>query len=261
MGFGNNPLQWTTILLALCLVGGCVTTTTSKPRIETADESEAFERHMNLAMQYIDNGNRNLANVHLEKASAIDARAAELNYGYALLYQKDGEHKLAHEYYARALRAKPGFSAARYTYAAYLFNQQEYAESAEQMAKVTEDLAYQRRAEAFYILGLSRQRLGNDGGAAEAFEKALQLSPRLAPAWLELAQIAFDQQDFPRAKRMLATFQQLSSPTAASLWLAVRVEDRFGNRDGVASEGLKLKNMFPYSEENLQYQAWLKSPK
>lgn len=53
-------------------------------------------------------------------------------------------------------------------------------------------------------------------------------------------------------------YSLLAQPTAKSLWLAVRIEDSFGNRDAAASQGLKLKNLFPYSSENLEYQKWLK---
>ena len=44
---------------------------------------------------------------------------------------------------------------------------------------------------------------------------------------------------------------------ARSLWLGLRIEHRFGNRDGVASKGLALEKLYPYSSETLEYKQWL----
>ena len=94
--------------------------------------------------------------------------------------------------------------------------------------------------------------------ALESFEKATQLTPRFAAPYLEAAEIYFAQERYPRAKNALDQYAFLARSTAKSLWLAVRLEDRFGNRDAASSQGLQLKNLFPYSKENLEYQEWLK---
>ena len=89
-------------------------------------------------------------------------------------------------------------------------------------------------------------------------DRASQLTPGFAPPYLEAAEIYFEQQKLPIAKRALDQYAYLAPPSAKSLWLAVRLEHSFGNRDGASSQGLKLKNLFPYSSENLEYQKWLK---
>ena len=82
--------------------------------------------------------------------------------------------------------------------------------------------------------------------------------PQFAPPYIEAAEIYFEQQKLPIAKRTLHQYGSLAQPTAKSLWLAVHIQSGFGNKDGAASQGLKLKNLFPYSSENLEYQKWLK---
>ncbi len=241
------------LLIAVLAIAGCVSSGSGG-----ANPDEAYRQHIKLALNYISSKNRDLARVHLEKASEFKPRSAELYNGYALLYQSEHEYELAEQHYHKALKEDKNYTLARYNFAAFLFNRGRMQEAREQMQKVTEDLGYERRAQAFYILGLSCIRLGDTEMALRSFEKATQLASGFAEPYLEAAEIYFQQKNYPLSKMALDRFRQLSQPTAQSLWLSVRVEERFGNRDNAASEGLKLKNLFPYSKENLEYQAWLK---
>ena len=244
------------LLLAVMATVGCVSSGAN--RSSGADPDAANQQHIRLALNYISSNNRDLARVHLEKAKLFNPRSAQLYNGYALLYQMEQEFKLAEQHYRKALAADSEYTLAHYNFAAFLFNQGRMQEALEQMQLVTQDLGYERRPQAFYILGLCQKRLGDIEAAVESFEKATQLSAGFAPPYIEAADIYFQQQNYPLSKMALDRFRQLSKPTAKSLWLSIRIEQLFGNRDTVASEGLKLKNLFPYSKENLEYQAWLK---
>ena len=243
------------LLVAVVAIAGCVSSGANKSA--GADPDAANQKHIRLALNYIASNNRDLARVHLEKAKIFNPRSAELYNGYALLYQMEQEFKLAEEHYRKALTTNKDYTLARYNFAAFLFNQGRMQDARQQMQKVTEDLGYERRAQAFYILGLSHNRLGDSAMALESFEKATQLSAGFAPPYIEAAAIYFQQGNYPLSKLALDRFRQLSEPTAQSLWLSVRLEERFGNRDNAASEGLKLKNLFPYSREAREYQARL----
>ena len=243
-------------LVAAFAVTGCVS---DGPKSANSENPEAAsQQHIKLALKYIGSDNRDLARVHLEKAAKYRSRSAQLFNAYALLYQREQEFKLAEEYFAKALARDKSYTLARYNFAAFLYNQGRLAEAREEIKLVSEDLGYERRAQAFYILGLTQKRMGDSPQALESFEKATQLSSGFPAPFLEAAELYYQQQNYPLSKLALDRFRQLSAPTAQSLWLAVRVEERFGNRDKAASEGLKLKNLFPYSKENLAYQAWLK---
>ena len=243
-------------LIVVLATTGCVTS--SQKSASSANPEAANQQHIKLALKYIGSENRDLARVHLQKAAKFNSRSAELYNAYALLYQMEQEFKLAEDNYQKALARNKSYTMARYNFAAFLFNQGRMAEAREQMKWVSEDLGYERRAQAFYILGLTQKRMNDTEQALESFEKATQLSSGFSAPYLEAAELYFQQKNFPLSKLALDRFKQLSRPTAQSLWLSVRVEDRFGNRDKAASDGLKLKNLFPYSRENLAYQAWLK---
>ena len=245
-----------TIMVASFL--GCVFS--PETRKKTADPQAAFDQHIKLAMQYIGSKSRDLARVHLQKAERIESKAnrSQLHNGYALLYQMEQETELAEKHFRKAISSDKKDSMVRYNFAAFLYNQGRFQQALEQMQLVTEDLGYEGRTQAYYILGLSQRKTGQRAEALKSFARASQLTPGFAPPYLEAADIYFEQRKLPIAKRALDQYAYLAPPNAKSLWLAVRLEHSFGNRDGASSQGLKLKNLFPYSSENLEYQKWLK---
>ena len=108
-------------------------------------------------MKYIGSENRDLARVHLKKATKYRSRSAQLDNAYALLYQSEGEYQLAEAHYKKALARDKKYTLARYNFAAFLYNQGRMAEARKQIELVTQDLEYERRAQAFYILGLTEK--------------------------------------------------------------------------------------------------------
>jgi type IV pilus assembly protein PilF len=104
---------------------------------------------------------------------------------------------------------------------------------------------------------LIQRQLTLSAEALRSFVKVNQLLPEYAAPWLDTAEIHFEQKRFLEAGQALQQFSDLARPMAKSLWLSVRLEKYFGNRDAVASQGLKLKKLFPYSSENREYQQWL----
>lgn len=249
-------------IVLLAVMGASILGCVSSPdaRKKSADPQAAFDQHIKLAMQYIGSKSRDLARVHLQKAERFESSAnkSQLHNGYALLYQMEQEIELAEQHYRKAISSNKKDSMVRYNFAAFLYNQGRFQPALEQMQLVTEDLGYERRTQAFYILGLAQRKTGQGAEALKSFARASQLTPGFAPPYLEAAEIYFAQQKLPIAKRALEQYEYLAPANAKSLWLAVRLEHSFGNRDGASSQGLKLKNLFPYSSENLEYQKWLK---
>jgi type IV pilus assembly protein PilF len=196
---------------------GCVTSTDVKK--SAANPEEAFSQHIKLAMQYIGSKNRDLARVHLKKAAKFSAKArrSKLHNGYALLYQMEQETELAEKQFRKAIASNKTDSMARYNFAGFLYNQGRFKVALQQMKVVSADLGYERRPQAFYILGLAQRKTGQVTEALGSFEKATQLLPKFAPPYIEAAEIYFEQQKLPIAKRALYQYGSLAQPTAKSL--------------------------------------------
>ena len=255
-----------TILAALMLVmiQGCTTSSTTvngTPSV-TPDAEKALETRLRLALGYMNQGDRERAREHLEKAMKINSRSPEVHDLWALLYQQEMELAEAEAHYKKALSYDPGFTRSRNNYGMFLLRQERYEEAYQQFVKGSEDLAYPKRGEIFYKAGVTAVKLNKMAEGQEALQKAVVLAPQMPQPYLELAEIAYTRADYQQAKQMLEKYNDVRRrPTPKALWLGVRLENQLGNRDAEASQGLALKNLFPDSRENQEYLNWLQNDK
>lgn len=248
-------------------LAGCTTTTTTTSRTLTSENAKvgsdkdrqqaALENYIELGLGYLRRDNREQARANFKRALDIDSRSAAAHNGMALLYQVNREFELAEKHYLQAIGYDSGFTQGRNNYAVFLVHRDRLEDAYQQLVIASQDLHYPRRGQIFLSLGEVASGLGKTSEAIAAWERVTGLNPRVGLPYLSLAEAYFDQGDYPRAKAYLDQFSRLSKPSAPSLWLAVRLEDAFDNADGVASKGLALKNLFPYSEQALAYQKWL----
>ena len=66
--------------------------------------------------------------------------------------------------------------------------------------------------------------------AEEFFERALKFEPDEPVALLSLGQIRYRQGSVGEARKLVARYNKVTTPSAESLWLALRVERRLGER-------------------------------
>lgn len=243
------PLRLGLLLLVLGL-SACV----SQRSGQQVDRSAAMDTYVQLANAYIESGNREAARHHLRRAFDLERNSVPANAAMAMLYQMEGEPELAEERFRWVLRRDSGFSQARNNYAAFLFGQERYQEAFTQFERVSRDLDYEHRDRALLNLGRTALILDKPERAKAAFEHAHTLNRRLTPVLLELAEVAFNEQDYAQAKRYLDQYGERTRHSARSLLLGIKIERIFGNRDQEASYALALRNRFPYSNELLEYQ-------
>lgn len=247
-------LRITLLLPLIAMLGGCITTQTGG-FTEKASPEEALQRRVELARQYIGEGNWDAAKRNLAQAVEIDASNPEVYEAFALVYQSTGEFELAEESFKKAIRLDKSFSRARNNYAAFLFSQERYAEAEEQLRYVTADTLYTARPQAFINLGLCRLQLFDPDGAEEAFMRALAMDRRNPIALLEVAQLRYDAGDYDNAERYYGVYRTVvrqQSPRA--LWLGIRLAQATGDKDAEGSYALALSNRYPESAEYAAYQ-------
>jgi len=236
-------------LVFTAVISACVTTTDSV-FTEKADPVKALERRVELARQYIGEGNWDDAKRNLKLAYEMDPNNAEVHEAFALVYQSTGEYELAEQSYKTAIRLDKKFSRARNNYATFLYSQQRYEEAAEQLDYVVQDSLYKARPRAFVNLGLCRLQLFDSQGAEEAFRRALTMDRTNAIALLELAQLRFDAGDFRTAQSYYDTYRTVvRQQSARGLWLGIRLARENDDRDAEGSYALALANLYPKSVE------------
>lgn len=246
-----NPAILAGLCLAL-LLSGCVTTGPGR----SVDLDKARETHIQLGLRYLQSGtsNRELARHHFQEALKLGKKDPQAHHGLALLYQADGEQAVAESHFKKALRYNRQFSMARVNFGAFLYQQERYKEAQAQFKTASEDLTYNRRSFALANLGRAELRLNEAEAAEAAFTKALALRPGLPIALLKMAELKFEKQEYSQAKQYLDRYSDKNRHNPQSLWLGIRIERIFGNRDKERSHALALRNLFPYSAETLKYQ-------
>lgn len=239
-------------LALLALACGCVTTTEGGFK---SDRKEEVNRRVDAATQYLQKGNTEQAIVHLRRALEIDPRSAPVNETLARVFAQSGEYELADQHFRTAIEIDPAFSRARNNYAAFLYGRGEVDAAIEQLQKVVADTLYEKRADAFTNLGKAYLRKGDTTKAEEVFERAIKMDKRQAAAMLELADIYLQRGRYPEAARVYGSYRSAGlRPTPRSLLLGIRIARATGDRDAEASDVLKLKGLYPESDEYRTYQ-------
>lgn len=250
-------IRWRPITLAvgLALTLGCVSTTN-----RTAVNLEgAYDKRIELGMNYLSIDKRDNARRQFSKALELKKNGAEAYHGIALVHQANGEVGPAADAFQKALRLADdkSVSAINVSYGKFLLERGQAAKACPYFEKAADDFDFTRRAEALFLAGQCAAATGSAARAKQAYEHALNLNNSLSPVLIELAEVYFNEGEYAKSKRLLDQFLKLNKPTARSLWLGIRTERIFGNKDKEASYAMQLKNLHPYSKEYLEYKRLL----
>jgi type IV pilus assembly protein PilF len=241
-------------LLPILALAGCVTTETGA-FTDKKDPQKAVELSVQAARSYIQRGNWEAAKRHLRSAMEMDERNAEVHEALGLVFQNTGEFELADQHFRRAVGLDGNSSRIRNNYAAFLYQQGKYQKAADQLEKVVADTLYEARPAALTNLGLVRMKLRQYDAARDAFERARLMDRKNPLTLFQLSEANYQLGELARAQEYYDAYRkQVPRQTAGSLWLGIRLADKFGDRNAMASYALALKNLYPRSEEYLEYQ-------
>lgn len=238
------------------LMVGCVTET-NDPLAKNRDPKKASEAYVEAGIRYMQKRQMGDAHRTLKRAYEISPDSASVNNAYALFYNMEGEPEQAEKHFKMALSFDPDFSQARNNYAAHLFERGRYNEAVEQLEMVVKDYRYSRRYTAFENLGVCYLKLDDKEKAKAAFNRALQLNPKMPISLLEMAEISMEEGNNLMAKRYLTHYESFAQSSARQLWLGIRLQRILGDKNKLASYELALKNLFPGSKEYKEYKASL----
>lgn len=250
----RRGLRCTLVALVLCMLAACVTSRESV-FTQPASPDEVFTQRVDLARQYIGDGNWDAAKRNLKVAASINDRRPEVHEAFALVYQSTGEIEMAEASYKRAIALDSDFSRARNNYAAFLFSQERFREAEQQLQAVVRDTLYEARPRAFINLGLCRLALADDDGAAEVFTRALSMQGSSRIPLLEMAHLRFKAGDYRAADQYYERYRSaVRRQSPRGLWLGIRLAGAMGDRDAEGSYALALRNLYPDSAEYAAYQ-------
>ncbi len=173
-----------------------------------------------------------------------------------MVYQNTGEYEQAAVNYRKAISLEPDSSRIRLNYASFLYQQGDYAKAAKELEIVTDDTLYPKRELAFANLGRCYLRMEDMESAEKAFMRAYLMDRRSPGIKLELASTYFQLANYSEAQKFYDAFRdQVSTQSPQALWLGIQLAAQYNDRNALASYGLALKNLYPKSNEYLQYKS------
>lgn len=248
------------VLLTFCLVPvlmfgitGCVTETTGGFQAN-ASSKRAVEQYVDVAIAYLQEGDFDLATRRLERAFEIDSEHPRAHAVFGLIYQAQLEPQKAEESFRKSLSYDPDFSLGRTYYAAFLYQEGRLKECLTQLQKASEDIAFPNRAQVFANIGQVQKRLGNTDEAIKAYERSINLMRAQPEAYLALADLYLQRQEYEKASRYYYVFwdrvrSRQAAHSPSSLYTGVAIARALGDKNKEASLLLYMESEFSDSPE------------
>ncbi|WP_263078840.1 type IV pilus biogenesis/stability protein PilW [Endozoicomonas sp. Mp262] len=233
------------------LLVGCISHSPSVPN----GQGKAVDNYMNLAKGYIQEGYIEKAVKPLNRALEIEPRSSDVHGMLGLVYQLQGETRLAEKSFKKALSYNSGAAEVRNNYGAFLFSRGRLDDAYREFSKAAENIDYEKRSRAYENMGVVAHKQGNLVSAQAHFEKSLRLNSNLPRARLELATVLHKSGDYGKAWAHYLMFAKQARQNSQSLWLGVQLARVNGDKNAAASYGLQLERLFPGSKELQAYRS------
>ena len=231
---------------------GCV----SQQPVSTANSrslSKAGLERLNAGWGYMSDGQYQRAKHHLDRALEHDPGSARVHAALGYYYSQVGEFKAAERSFETSIKLDNQDGENMNLYGVFLCREGKYAAAEKIFERVLDIRTYSNMSSTLENAGLCALRTDNMDKAEQYFLRSVRHNPKQAQSLLELANIEFEKKNTARAKSYLDRHMAVGRESARSLWLGSQLAYEQGDRDAVASLGVKLERLFPDSEETVQY--------
>ncbi len=239
----------TVLIVALLVTTGC---SSSAKRFESESAHRQAEMQVRLGMGYMQKGDLDIALGKLQSAVETAADYAPAHNALAILYTRLRRIEEADEHYKKALKAAADDGAVLNNYGAFLCDQARYDEAHSQFVKAAEQPLYKTPALAYENAGLCAMRESNLVRAEASFRKALDMIPDLTVSLLNMAELALKNERYLQGRAYVQRYEAVASHSAATLWLAIKVEQGLNDEVQVKRYSDQLRSRFPNSEQAKQ---------
>jgi type IV pilus assembly protein PilF len=216
---------------------------------ETGDPRNRARIHTELASLYFQRGNMPVALEELRIATSADANYAPAYSLFGLVYMELRENTLAQTNFERALRMSPTDPDINHNFGLFLCQTGREAESLKYFQQAVRNPLYPTPWRSFAAAGQCSMRKDNIKDAEDFFQRALRLEPNDPVSLLQLGQIRYRQGNLDEARRLVSRFNKIVEPNAESLWLALRIERKAGERVQEQAFATQLRRRFNGSRE------------
>jgi type IV pilus assembly protein PilF len=216
---------------------------------EVGDPRNRAKLHTELASMYYSNGNLGVALEELRAAAKADANYAPAYGMYGLVYMQMKDQTRAEESFERALRLAPSDADINHNYGWFLCQTGREPASVKYFLQAIRNPLYAMPWRSYSAAGVCTMKMNQLKDAEAFFERALKFEPDEPASLVGLGQIRYRQGNIGEARKLVTRYNKLVTPTSESLWLAVRVERRMGERLQEQAFANQLRRRYPDSRE------------
>jgi type IV pilus assembly protein PilF len=239
--------------LLLLLLAGCAASEqphdTGTIVGEVGDPRNRAKLHTELASLYYSNGNLGVALEELRAASTADSNYAPAHGMFGLVYMQMRENDRAEASFERALRLSPNDADINHNYGWFLCQTGREPASIKYFLHALRNPLYPAPWRSYSAAGSCMMKMNQPKDAEAFFERALKLEPDEPASLLYLGQIRYQQGNIGEARKLVARHNKLVQPSAESLWLALRIERKLGERLQEQAFANQLRRRYPDSAE------------
>lgn len=249
--------------VATAVLAGCAATpgSSTEPVIESTgvsgdvgDPRNRAKVHAELASLYYGRGNMAVALEELRIANTADPNYALTYSMFGLVYMELRENQLAQTNFERGLQLAPTDPDINHNYGWFLCQTGRENESIKYFMQAVRNPLYPTPWRSYSTAGVCSLRKNNLKEAEDFFQRALKLDPNDPGSLLQLGQIRYRQGNLEEARKLVARYNKVMEPTPESLWLALRIERKLGERVAESSYANQLRRRFSASREYQQLQ-------
>ncbi len=209
---------------------------------------EIAEANYNLGVEYLRQGDNENTLIRLKRS--IDAKKdfAPAYNMLGVLYQRLGDNKAAETYFKQAIKIDKTDSSTLNNYGLFLCAQDRRDEAENIFLQGVNNPLYEKPELALTNLGICFIPV-DENKSQDYFVLALNKNNNFSPALLEMAELSFGKGDYEKANYYFQRYRLLSRQTPKSIWLGIRVSEKMGDEDNLASYKLLLRNQYSDSDE------------
>lgn len=222
--------------------------------IVTASDKSDLDRRadarMDLAREYYKNGQFTTALDEVKQALVARPERADAYMLRGLIYGALGDPATADDSFHRSLQLHPNDADTLHNYGWFLCQVRRFGDADAQFSAAMQVPNYGGLSRTALAQGVCQARAGDLASAEKTLSHAYELDPANPFTAYNLADVLYRRGQYERARfyiRRVNSKDELIS--GQTLWLAVRIEKKFGNEDGVKEMGRQLRERFPNAPE------------